>query len=121
LVAGFADVGGSVQLLALVVRECALARAEAWVGGACAAFELGRLQAQSFGAAEEGSGDSTWLAPALGVIGGYMPGRGLLLRARIEVFAPLQRSEFFVENAGVVHTPSALVARLSLGVDAYFW
>lgn len=121
LVVGNEAVGGSFQLLALVLRECALGRGEAWIGGACVGLELGRLHAVAFGADDNRSGDSTWLAPAFGVMGGYQAARGLLLRVRLELVVPLDRSEFIVVNAGSVHMPDAVVGRAGLGVDADFW
>jgi hypothetical protein len=39
------------------------------------------------------------------------------LRGRAELLFPLQRPDFFIENKGLVHTPAALVVRLSAGVE----
>jgi hypothetical protein len=121
LAAGHADVGGSIRLLTLAARGCAVRGSGVWTGGACIVFELGSMHATAFGAAVNGSGDISWISPGLGLTGGYSLFPGLSLRARIEALVPLDRSEFILENVGPVHEPSQLVGRLSVGLDADFW
>jgi hypothetical protein len=121
LAPGYSNVGGAVELLTLGLRACVATGRTKWLGGGCAAFELGRLQGQAFGAVDNGSGDITWVAPGAGLVGEYRWAQWLSLRARIEAFVPLDQSEFIVENVGPVHAPSVAVGRLGLGVIADFW
>jgi hypothetical protein len=120
LAAGSSVVGGRIDLLALSVKGCVFRQPGAFGGGACGVFEFGRRSAEGFGAAINGSASATWVAPGLGVYGGYEFSRGFSFRGRVEALAPLERSEFIVENVGSVDSPSAIVLRLGLGLDADF-
>lgn len=119
-VAGSAEVGGYVDLVAAAARACWLSPHRALRGGLCGSFELGRRSADGFGVLNPGSGTAVWVTPGIGLSGSYEFARGFLLRARLEGLVPLERSEFIIENVGPVHSPSAVVGRLAIGADADF-
>ena len=61
-----------------------------------------------------------WFAGRAGLLGIYPYGGLAALRLGLEGLIPLTRPEFALDNVGPVHQPSAVIGRLSLGLEMSF-
>ena len=101
------------------LRGCYL-REAALLFGACLGLELGRITGVGVGADRNDEREEAWFAGRAGLLGIYPYGGLAALRLGLEGLIPLTRPEFALDNVGPVHQPSAVIGRLSLGLEMSF-
>jgi len=111
------DVGGDVSLVAGGVRFGYAALDAPVEIVPEIGFEAGQLSASSFGVLTAGSGTALWVAPELGVLGGYALARNLDLVLTTHALVPVSRERFIVVGLGEVHRPPAVTVRAALGLE----
>jgi hypothetical protein len=99
------------------LRGCYAPLAGALELAGCAAFEAGRFHAQGVALSTARSVQDPWLAPSVGLRGGWRITPGLRLGLALDAIAPLGRKQYAVNVTEYVHAPSALGGRFSLGLS----
>ena len=115
------DRGGEIGLWAIGPRLCYELVLGSVRALGCAGLEGGQITGDGFGATSwTDTRSATWLAARIGgrVVIELWPAASASLA--LEGVAPVTRPEFVLENLGRVHRPSALNARLGLGVELHF-
>jgi len=110
------DAGARLDLMALDVRGCAVARLAAWAMPFCLGFELGMLRGRGFGVIAETS-NQWWQAvtfgPAL-----HVPLRPkLLLVTALESVFTLARPSYRIESLGPLYRAPLLSARGLVAIE----
>lgn len=86
----------------------------------CVGAEIGEISAQGFGVTDPGEGAALWFAPrGAAVLTFALPGNAALL-LDLGAAVPIGRRRFVLERVGVVHEPSPVVGRASIGVSVHF-
>jgi hypothetical protein len=116
--AGVAMASARISLLTAGARYC-----RTFLGGAidlagCAGLEAGALLGSSEGVTHPGSGSSPWVAPGLGLVGGWAFARRFRLVLELSGLVPVVRDSFQVGGLGELYRPPVLTARTLLGVEA---
>ena len=86
----------------------------------CAGVEAGALIGKSEGVTHPASGMSPWVAPGLGVIGGWGFAGRFRLVLELAGLVPVVRDSFQVEGLGELYRPPAFTVRSLLGLSAAF-
>jgi hypothetical protein len=114
------QVSGEAGLESAALRGCWLTNLDSVDLGLCLRGEIGRLTVRGLDVADGRQAERLWLAPGLGGRGFLPISNQLALSASLDALAPLIRDEFVVQGTGVLHRPSAVVGRLSLGIEGRF-
>jgi hypothetical protein len=113
-VPGFAATGGDFSLAALALHGC-FEPTPAHVA-LCAGPELGYERGEGFGVSSPAAGGKAWLSVAAGLRSALHLWEKLWLEAAAEAVVPTWREQFVLDAVGVVHTPSPVSGRASLGL-----
>ncbi len=113
-VPGFRVTGGDFSLAALGVHGC-FEPTPAHVA-LCAGPELSYERGVGFGVSSPAAGGKAWLSLAGGLRSALHLGGKLWLEAAAEAVVPTWREQFVLDRVGVVHTPSRVSGRASLGL-----
>lgn len=108
------SVGGDFSLVAAGLLGC-LSTQTLGVS-ACFGPELDHMTGEGKGVTDPGQGSATWMG-VLGAVRADVPITSRLsLALQAGAMVPLQRHEFVIEGAGVVHRPAPVAARVGLGL-----
>jgi hypothetical protein len=110
--------GARLTLIAATARYCRAFVERALSFSGCATFEAGAIGGSGFGLARSASGFAPWVAPGLGVMGGYALSRRLAITLALDGVVPVTRAAFSLEGVGVVHRTPPLSGRALLGLEA---
>jgi hypothetical protein len=113
-VPGFSATGGDFSLAALGLHGC-FEPTPAHVA-LCAGPELGYERGVGFGVSSPAAGGKAWLSLAGGLRSALRLSGRLWLEAAAEAVVPTAREQFVLDAVGVVHSPSPVSGRASLGL-----
>jgi len=108
------SIGGDFRLVAAGVLACLSARSAGV--SACFGPEVDHMTGKGNGVSSPGTGAATWVGPLVALRGEVPLTSWLSILLQAGAMVPLQRPEFVIEGAGVVHRPAPVAARASLGL-----
>jgi hypothetical protein len=86
----------------------------------CLEIEVAHMTAHGFGAARVSDASATWLGAGAGLRARWDVSRWFGMVAAVDGLVPTSRSPFVIVAAGMVHEPSIVTARLSIGPEVRF-
>ena len=109
-----------VSLLAGTVRGCAVF-GDRWFVGPCAAVGIGRLHGVGVGYDEVGTDNVLWSAVGAGVVAEAPVWEDVFWGVSAEVWRPLSRLTFSVQNAGTAWESPPVAGSFSLRLGVQAW
>ncbi len=113
---GRAGAGAEVSLILAAARFCWVPVRRRFELGVCLGGEVGVERALGFGVADPGSGNATWLAPQLALVGHLHITPVVSGLAGIDLAVPVSRERFVLSGVGDVHAPD-VTGRLLVGIE----
>lgn len=116
LLEGEANAGGDLRLVHARLYGCGAIVTSNPRLNLCAGSDYSRVSGRGVGVAEEKFGAISWFSVTAGAVAALAAHRNIVLRVGAFAGAPLDRPAAFVEGAGDVHRPAAIIANFQAGV-----
>jgi hypothetical protein len=118
LLKGETNLGGELRLVQAMLYGCGAIVAPNPRLNLCAGMDFSRVSGRGIGVVDEKVGAISWFSATSGVVAELAVHSNIALRFGAFGGAPLDHPAAFVEGAGNVHRPGAVIAKFQAGVGA---